>query len=235
MRDLHQVVRRIEEQRVQPELRTDARRNDGRLELPTAARFHFTGDLEGGSARRVLLLRVMPFLESCRVLRESREELAGPPRQLEDDVRTGREIRCVDTTDSCSLDAFPHVVDPIVPSGRADDERDAVLAGDRHRPVDGSRLRKIDQHLGTVDGLCPRCLEDADHLVPALLRHPLDRLSHLAVAVQRDLHFSAPKAQRHSPQRHRAHRGRFVNLVCSLCLCGETFPHATSTGTSKSA
>src|SRR5260221_730086 len=76
MRDLDQIIGRIEKERVQPKLGADARRRDRRIELSAAAGFHFACDLERRAARGVLLLRVVALFYPARVLRKAREQLA---------------------------------------------------------------------------------------------------------------------------------------------------------------
>src|SRR5882672_7771079 len=59
MRDLDQVVGRVEEECVQAELAADARRDDGRVELAVAARLERAGDANRRASRRIFFLRVM--------------------------------------------------------------------------------------------------------------------------------------------------------------------------------
>ena len=56
MRDLDEVVGRVEEERVEADLRADARRRDLRVERAVASLAHFLRETERGTARRVLLL-----------------------------------------------------------------------------------------------------------------------------------------------------------------------------------
>ena len=58
--------------------------------------------------------------------------------------------------------------------------------------IERRRVREVDQHLGAGQRLDAVDIEDADDLVPALLRHRLDRAAHLPVAVQRDAHQATP-------------------------------------------
>src|SRR5258708_5121482 len=100
MRDLDEVVGGIEEECVQTELATNARGHDGRGDPAFAAALHLAGDLQRRAARCVLLLGVVALLHPGRVLREPREELTGATSQGKDDVRTRREVRGVDATNS---------------------------------------------------------------------------------------------------------------------------------------
>src|SRR5436309_5345646 len=100
MRDLDQVVGRIEKQRVQTELRTDTRGDDGRRQLAAAPLLRLRGDLQRCPAGRVFLLGVVALLDSRGVLREARSQLSGAAGQGEDDVRAGRKIRRVDAADA---------------------------------------------------------------------------------------------------------------------------------------
>src|SRR5438309_11326610 len=68
MRDLDQVIRRVEEERVQSELAADARCSDWRIELASASALDFIRDADRGAARSIFLLRVVPLFHACRVL-----------------------------------------------------------------------------------------------------------------------------------------------------------------------
>src|SRR5437868_1828416 len=94
----------------------------------------------------------------------------------------------MDTPDARFRDTLPHLVQPVVPAGRADDETEAVPRRDCQRMLERRGLREVDQDLRAVQRLFPVDVEDADDLVPALARHALDRLPHLAVAVNSDFH-----------------------------------------------
>src|SRR5947207_13978517 len=61
MRDLDQALGRVEVERVQAELRADARRGDRRIELAAAPFAYFVRDAQRRAARRVFFLRVMPL------------------------------------------------------------------------------------------------------------------------------------------------------------------------------
>src|SRR5260221_11677709 len=100
MRDLDQIISRIEKEWVQPELGADARRRDRRIELPAAAGFHFTRNLERRAARGVLLLRVVALFHPARVLRKTCEQLARTVCQRKDDVRSRREVRSGEAADN---------------------------------------------------------------------------------------------------------------------------------------
>ena len=63
-----------------------------------------------------------------------------------------------------------------------------VVARARQRVVERARVREVDHDLGIRNRLLAIDVEDADDLVARLARHLLDRLPHLAVAVNGDLH-----------------------------------------------
>src|SRR5689334_3538800 len=190
MRDLDQIVGRIEEQRVQAELRADARGDDGRIEPAAAPFLRLRGDLQRRAARRVLLLRVVALLDARGVLREARDQIAGAAGQSEDDVRAGREVRSVHAADAGALHAPAHVVQAIVPAGRADDQPDLVVAGQAQGMIERRGVGEVDHHLGAAQRLVAVDVEDADHVMAALVGHLLDGLPHLAVTVNGELHTS---------------------------------------------
>src|SRR5258708_39593834 len=96
MRDLDQVVGRVEEERVQTELGTGAGGNDGRIEFAVTPGLDRGRDAQCRSARRIFFLRVMALFHPRLILRESRNELPGPLREAENDVGSRRKVRRAD-------------------------------------------------------------------------------------------------------------------------------------------
>src|SRR5947209_4856602 len=188
MRELDEVVRRIEKQRVQAELGADPRGDDRRIDPTATPLLHRRRDLDRRTARRVFLLRVMALLDPGLVLREAGDELTRAAGQREGDVRAGREVRGVDAGDARLLHARAHVRQARVPSRRADDQGDAVVAGHAQGVVERRGVREVDHHLGAAERLVATDVQDADHLVPARSGHRLDGLAHLPVAVDGDFH-----------------------------------------------
>src|SRR6478609_792228 len=102
---------------MQSEFAADPRGDDRRIELTAASLLHFARDAKCGSARRILLLRVVALFHTGSVLRKSREHLARAAGEGEDDVRTRREVRGVRAADSSLLDALAKCVERRVPAG----------------------------------------------------------------------------------------------------------------------
>src|SRR5258708_1338996 len=85
MRDLDQVVGRIEEERVQTEFAAGARRDNGRIEPAVAACLDCSRNAQRRTARCIFFLRVMALFHPSLVLRKSRDELACSLSETEDD------------------------------------------------------------------------------------------------------------------------------------------------------
>ena len=151
MRDLDQIVGRVEEKGMQSEFAAGASGNDPRFKFPATPLLHLAGNPERGPARRVLLLGVMSLFHGRLVLGELRKQLPRASGQREHHVGPGGEVRSVDAADLRSLHAGADLVEPMVPAGGSNDQTYLRHDGQSQRTIDHLRVGEIDEHLGASD------------------------------------------------------------------------------------